>query len=76
MAGVGSLESLGVSRLTREPPPRYPAAMVNVTNHCNLRCKHCFVFRDVITSYSIHYTKLYETQITFLIPVRLWMFLR
>jgi len=46
VAGVGSLESLGVSRLTREPPPRYPAAMVNVTNHCNLRCKHCFVFRE------------------------------
>ena len=20
--------------------------MVNVTNHCNLRCKHCFVFRE------------------------------
>jgi len=41
-----SAASLGASRLTREPPPRYPAAMVNVTNHCNLRCKHCFVFRD------------------------------
>jgi sulfatase maturation enzyme AslB (radical SAM superfamily) len=25
---------------------RYPAATVNVTNHCNLRCEHCFVFRD------------------------------
>ncbi len=25
---------------------RYPAAMVNVTNHCNLSCKHCFIFRD------------------------------
>lgn len=24
----------------------YPAAMVNITNKCNLRCKHCFVFRD------------------------------
>ena len=24
----------------------YPAAMVNVTNKCNLRCEHCFVFRD------------------------------
>ncbi len=25
---------------------RYPAAMVNVTNRCNLSCEHCFVFRD------------------------------
>lgn len=25
---------------------RYPGAMVNVTNHCNLACRHCFVFRD------------------------------
>jgi MoaA/NifB/PqqE/SkfB family radical SAM enzyme len=25
---------------------RYPAALVNVTNHCNLSCAHCFVFRD------------------------------
>jgi MoaA/NifB/PqqE/SkfB family radical SAM enzyme len=25
---------------------RYPAAMVNITNRCNLRCKHCFVFRE------------------------------
>ncbi len=24
---------------------RYPAAMVNVTNRCNLACTHCFVFR-------------------------------
>ena len=29
-----------------EPPPQYLGAMVNVTNHCNLRCRHCFVFRD------------------------------
>ena len=29
-----------------EPPPQYLGAMVNVTNHCNLRCQHCFVFRD------------------------------
>jgi sulfatase maturation enzyme AslB (radical SAM superfamily) len=25
---------------------RYPAAIVNVTNRCNLSCTHCFVFRD------------------------------
>ncbi len=24
----------------------YPAAMVNITNRCNLRCRHCFIFRD------------------------------
>jgi len=29
-----------------EPPPPYPGAMVNVTNHCNLECKHCFIFRE------------------------------
>jgi len=38
--------ALGAQRLTLEPPPPYPAAMVNVTNRCNLRCQHCFVFRD------------------------------
>ena len=38
--------SLGARRLTMDPPPPYPGAMVNVTNHCNLKCKHCFVFRD------------------------------
>jgi MoaA/NifB/PqqE/SkfB family radical SAM enzyme len=25
---------------------RYPHAIVNVTNRCNLACAHCFVFRD------------------------------
>jgi MoaA/NifB/PqqE/SkfB family radical SAM enzyme len=38
--------ALGARRLTLEPPPRYPAAMVNVTNRCNLACQHCFVFRE------------------------------
>lgn len=38
--------ALGAARLTTEPPVTYPGAMVNVTNHCNLRCKHCFVFRE------------------------------
>jgi organic radical activating enzyme len=36
----------GAARLSMEPPPQYPGAMVNVTNHCNLACEHCFVFRD------------------------------
>jgi MoaA/NifB/PqqE/SkfB family radical SAM enzyme len=38
--------SLGARRLTMEPPPQYPGAMVNVTNHCNLECKHCFIYRE------------------------------
>lgn len=25
---------------------QYPVAMVNITNRCTLRCKHCFIFRD------------------------------
>jgi MoaA/NifB/PqqE/SkfB family radical SAM enzyme len=25
---------------------RYPGAMVNVTNRCNLACQHCFIFRE------------------------------
>ncbi|MFI5395387.1 MAG: radical SAM protein [Candidatus Binatia bacterium] len=25
---------------------RYPAAMVNITNRCNLSCAHCFIYRD------------------------------
>jgi MoaA/NifB/PqqE/SkfB family radical SAM enzyme len=28
------------------PDATYPAAMVNITNRCNLSCAHCFVFRD------------------------------
>ena len=36
--------SLGAARLTIEPPPQYPAAVVNVTNRCNLRCKHCYLY--------------------------------
>ncbi len=24
----------------------FPAAMVNITNRCTLRCRHCFVFRE------------------------------
>jgi MoaA/NifB/PqqE/SkfB family radical SAM enzyme len=28
------------------PDAPYPSAMVNVTNHCNLSCEHCFVFRE------------------------------
>lgn len=25
---------------------RFPGAMVNITNRCTLRCKHCFVYRE------------------------------
>jgi MoaA/NifB/PqqE/SkfB family radical SAM enzyme len=42
----GGPSSLGAARLTMEPAPQYPSAMVNVTNRCNLTCEHCFVFRD------------------------------
>lgn len=42
----GRPESLGARRLTLDPPPSYPSAMVNVTNRCNLKCAHCFVFRE------------------------------
>ena len=38
--------SLGPQRMTVEPPPQYPSAMVNVTNRCNLECVHCFIYRD------------------------------
>jgi len=38
--------SLGAVRLTMEPPPQYPAAIVNVTNRCNLRCRHCYLYVD------------------------------
>ena len=37
-------------RALRDPPDlgpgRHRSALVNVTNVCNLTCKHCFVFRD------------------------------
>jgi MoaA/NifB/PqqE/SkfB family radical SAM enzyme len=44
--GGGQPGAHGAARLVMEPPPQYLGAMVNVTNHCNLRCRHCFVFRD------------------------------
>lgn len=28
------------------PEHQYPAAMVNITNRCTLRCRHCFVYRE------------------------------
>jgi sulfatase maturation enzyme AslB (radical SAM superfamily) len=28
------------------PAAHYPSAIVNVTNRCNLSCRHCFVFRE------------------------------
>ncbi len=38
--------ALGEKRLTMEPPPQYPAGIVNVTNRCNLRCTHCYLYSD------------------------------
>lgn len=29
-----------------DPDKPYRTLVVNVTNHCNLKCRHCFVFRD------------------------------
>jgi MoaA/NifB/PqqE/SkfB family radical SAM enzyme len=30
----------------RNSETRRPAAMVNITNRCTLRCQHCFIYRD------------------------------
>lgn len=30
----------------RRPGDRFPIAIINVTNRCNLKCEHCFVYRD------------------------------
>lgn len=38
--------SLGMQRLTLDPPPQYVAAIINVTNRCNLRCTHCYLYTD------------------------------
>ena len=31
----------------------FPAALVNVTNRCNLKCTHCFVYRDANPNASV-----------------------
>ena len=31
---------------TEDSVHHYPVAMVNITNRCTLRCKHCFIYRD------------------------------
>jgi hypothetical protein len=38
--------SLGPQRLSMEPPPQYPAGIINITNRCNLKCKHCYLYTD------------------------------
>lgn len=30
----------------RDEKAQFPSALVNVTNRCTLKCKHCFVFRE------------------------------
>jgi len=35
-----------VSANTNTHVRQYPAAIVNITNKCNMRCRHCFVYRD------------------------------
>lgn len=59
---------------------QYPAAMVNITNRCNLSCKHCFVFRDGNpNSYTTEMDsvtmieKLAELQKRYNTQVMLWM---
>ncbi|KKN33141.1 hypothetical protein LCGC14_0806640 [marine sediment metagenome] len=32
--------------MMKEEKKKYPLALVNITNRCNLKCKHCFVFRE------------------------------
>ena len=39
---------------TRNPARQYPAAMVNITNRCTLRCEHCFIYRDGNPNDRIH----------------------
>jgi MoaA/NifB/PqqE/SkfB family radical SAM enzyme len=39
-------QTIARDRLHAEPPQRFPAAMVNITNRCNLTCAHCFVYTD------------------------------
>ncbi len=47
---MGSYEHLAVpqpgERLTMEPPPQYPAGIINITNRCNLKCTHCYLYAD------------------------------
>lgn len=35
-----------VSKTVQKASHQYPAAMVNITNRCTLRCKHCFIYRE------------------------------
>jgi MoaA/NifB/PqqE/SkfB family radical SAM enzyme len=43
-------EELGLpppsERLHTDPPRRYPAGVINVTNRCNLSCTHCSLYRE------------------------------
>lgn len=39
-------QPVAYDRLGAEPPQRFPGAMLNVTNRCNLTCSHCFVYTD------------------------------
>jgi MoaA/NifB/PqqE/SkfB family radical SAM enzyme len=34
------------SQIKEKTHRQYPAAMVNITNRCTLRCKHCFIYRE------------------------------
>jgi MoaA/NifB/PqqE/SkfB family radical SAM enzyme len=59
---------------------QYPAAMVNITNRCTLRCKHCFIYRENNPNSSRHemetsrmVRKIAEMQQRHGIHTMLWM---
>ena len=61
-------------------PHHYPAAMVNITNRCTLRCRHCFIYREENPHTSnnemptsVMLEKLAELQRTHGIETMLWM---
>ncbi|MCJ7520607.1 MAG: radical SAM protein [Dehalococcoidia bacterium] len=68
------------SQIKKKTHRPYPAAMVNITNRCNLRCKHCFIYREGNPNdpkgemnTSIMVSKLSELQRRHNIQNMLWM---
>jgi len=66
--------------MPEEPTDTYPMAMVNITNRCTLRCRHCFVFRDANPNdphdemdTATMLRKLYERRERHSISTMLWM---
>jgi Fe-coproporphyrin III synthase len=46
MAGTIAMKNPDKTLQIKSSPDYYPAAMVNITNRCTLRCRHCFLYRD------------------------------